>query len=151
MTRRTRTSLIALLTVFATGCTAYKVYDTPPSRAGYISVDDSLRLYYRVYGDGGDPLVLLHGGPGANFMGVGPDLLPLSEQHTLIMYDQRGGGRSDPDPNAASQTANTHVRDLETVRQFFDLERMTLIGHSGDACWRRGMPSSIPSMWSGCC
>jgi proline iminopeptidase len=130
MIERTRLSLIVLLTVVAIGCSTSRVYDTPPIRAGYVRVDDSLRLFYRVYGTGGETVVLLHGGPGANFMGVGPDLLPLSEDYTLIMYDQRGGGRSDPDPNAASQTADTHVRDLETLRLFFGVERMTLIGHS---------------------
>ncbi len=130
MTKLTKRALIASLTLLAAVCATSNLYATPPSAEGYIQVDDSLRLFYRVYGEGGEALVLLHGGPGANFMGVGPDLLPLSERHTLIMYDQRGGGASDPDPNGASHTIDTHARDLETVRQFFGLERMTLIGHS---------------------
>jgi proline iminopeptidase len=124
-------SILALLAVVAAACAASPSHGTQPAhRSGYVPIDDSLRLYYRVHGKGGEPLVLLHGGPGANFMGVGPDLVPLSERHTLILYDQRGGGHSDPDPNAASQTVDTHVRDLEAVRKFFGLERMTLIGHS---------------------
>ncbi|MHC4991871.1 MAG: alpha/beta fold hydrolase, partial [Planctomycetota bacterium] len=119
------------LTALATACTPTRIDDDPRlTREGYVPVDDGLRLHYRIYGEGGETLVLLHGGPGANFMGVGPDLLPLAEDHTLVMYDQRGGGHSDPDPEASSSTAATHVRDLATVRRHLGLERMTLIGHS---------------------
>ena len=112
--------------------------DTRPEfREGYVTVDRGLKLYYRIYGtakdDEGDsttPLVFLHGGPGANFMGCGPDLVPLSNSHRFIVYDQRGGGRSDPDPQAATQTIETHVNDLERLRSHLNLKQMILVGHS---------------------
>ena len=129
--------LMTLVLVSITGCAEQEApeaeAEAPDSvgpTEGHVDLDGGLRLYYRSYGEGGDPLVLLHGGPGMSFMGVGPDLLPLAGQRRLVMYDQRGGGRSDPDPDAESITAETHVRDIETFRQALGLERMTLIGHS---------------------
>ena len=60
-----------------------------------------------------------------------PDLYPLAERHTLLFYDQRGGGRSEllaDDP--ALYTMERHVADLEALRRHFGLERMTLVAHS---------------------
>ncbi len=98
---------------------------------GSVETSDGLSLHYRLYGAAaGAPIVLLHGGPGQSFMGVGPDLVPLSQHGPFLQYDQRGGGRSQRDPNAASQTVETHVEDLETLRIHFGYECMVLVGHS---------------------
>jgi len=133
-TRVCRIVWLALALATVAGC-AQQEAPGPPSESveptdGFVDLEEGLRLYYRSYGEGGETLVLLHGGPGMSFMGVGPDLIPLADRHRLVMYDQRGGGRSDRDPNETSMTAETHVRDLETFRQALGLDRMTLIGHS---------------------
>lgn len=120
----------ALVLASASACTARSISEPDQIQEGFVSVGGGVRLFYRLYGSGPDTLVLLHGGPGANFMGVGPDLLPLARAHKLLLYDQRGGGRSDPDPNAKDITVSIHVHDLETLRRHFGLDRMTLIGHS---------------------
>jgi len=110
--------------------------ESPPAAGaqweeGSVKTSDGLSLHYRLYGAAaGAPIVLLHGGPGQSFMGVGPDLVPLSQHGPFLQYDQRGGGRSERDPQAASQTVDTHVEDLETVRTHFGYESMTLVGHS---------------------
>jgi proline iminopeptidase len=101
-----------------------------PAREGYVQVAKDVRLFYRIYGTQGDTLVLVHGGPGGSMTGVGPDLLPLSERHVLLMYDQRGGGQSDLGADSTAITPATHVRDLEALRKYFRIDRMTLIGHS---------------------
>lgn len=121
--------MLSLALVLATiaGCAEQS---TPEATEGFVGVEDGLHLYYRSYGEGDEALVLLHGGPGMSFVGVGPDLLQLADQRRLVMYDQRGGGWSDPDPNAEYQTAETHVQDLEAVRLALGLESLTLIGHS---------------------
>ncbi len=60
---------------------------------GYIPVD-GYRVWYRRAGEGGVPLLILHGGPGA-----GHDYLEtleaLSEDREVVFYDQLGCGRSD--------------------------------------------------------
>ncbi len=130
----TRVFVVVMLAL-AAGCGSREILDVSEYEDGYVAIEGNLRLYYRSYGAGADTLVLLHGGPGMNFMGVGPDLIPLAKDHRLLMYDQRGGGRSDPDPQAKNMTASMHVADLEAVRQHFELERMTLIGIS----WGSGL------------
>jgi len=126
----TTLTVLSALAAPAVSCARRASDPSATFRDGFVDVDSGLRLYYRTYGSGGRTLVLLHGGPGANFMGIGPDLLPLAAHDTLVMYDQRGGGRSDPDPAAAEQTFEDHVADLEAVRRHLGAERVTLVGHS---------------------
>ena len=106
----------------------------PPTREGSVTTGDGVRLHYRQVGTRGDTLLFLHGGPGQNYQGVGPDLDALGEQHVLLMYDQRGGGRSERGDTTALAAA-THVRDVDAVRRHFGIGRMTLIGHS----WGTGL------------
>src|SRR6516164_8052780 len=66
-----------------------------PTEEGYFNAPDNVRLFYRKLGAGQDVVVFLHGGPGLSMGDGGYAMRPLAEHHTLIMYDQRGGGRSD--------------------------------------------------------
>jgi proline iminopeptidase len=91
----------------------------------------SAELFYRMVGDGQDVLVMIHGGPGLDMGYMLPDFQPLAERHRLLFYDQRGGGRSELLPDdAALYTMARHVADLEALRRYFGLERMTLVAHS---------------------
>ncbi len=56
----------------------------------------------------------------------------LARDHTVVAYDLRNRGRSAPVRDRALLHRGIHhdVEDIETVRQFFDLERPHLIGHS---------------------
>lgn len=79
-----------------------------------------------------DPLLLLHGGPGAHHDYLYPQFLALAERHRLITYDQRGGGQSrtdDPTPI----TWHTHVDDLATVLREQGLTAPTIVGYSWGA------------------
>ncbi|HEX7240512.1 MAG TPA: hypothetical protein VF263_09615, partial [Longimicrobiaceae bacterium] len=68
-------------------------YDAPV-RDGYLAGADGVRLYYKVLGTGRDTVVVLHGGPGMSMGYLDRDLAPLAHNRTVILYDQRGGGRS---------------------------------------------------------
>jgi proline iminopeptidase len=97
---------------------------------GYLSGADGTQLYFRQVGSGPDTAVLLHGGPGLS-MGVSwPDLAPLAEHAVVLLYDQRGAGRSEIITDSTRLRASDHVRDLEALRQHFGLAQMTLIGQS---------------------
>ncbi len=104
-----------------------------PVTEGYFTGADGVRLFYRKVGNGKDIFVLLHGGPGGNMNSVWPDLEALAKHHTILMYDQRGGGRSAIIKDAARLTVAHHIRDLEALRQHFRLQRLTLIGESWGA------------------
>ena len=105
----------------------------PVTTEGYFTGADGVRLFYRKVGSRRNLIVLLHGGPGSNMNAVWLDLEPLAKKHTVLMYDQRGGGRSEiiKDPNKLKYT--DHIRDLEAFRKQFGLERMVLVGESWGA------------------
>jgi len=75
------------------------------------------------------PLLMLHGGPGANHTRLKRELSWLSEWHQLVFIDQRGCGFSDPCPRRAL-TLDNNVKDIEAVRAACGWERIGLLGWS---------------------
>ena len=96
---------------------------------GYINTEDGTRLYYRVYGNIGDTVVFLHGGPGGNLETPMEVLLQLATKHVVVAYDQRGGGQSTV-KDSSSITLQKHVDDLETIREAFNINTMSIFGYS---------------------
>lgn len=78
---------------------------------------------------GGPPVIVLHGGPGAHHDYLLPGFDRLGNGRTLIYYDQRGGGRS-PVPRDVPVGWTEQVADLETLREIWGIERLTLLGYS---------------------
>ena len=85
-------------------------------------------LYERRIGSG-DPVVVLHGGPGAHHDYLLPGFDALAAGHELIYYDQRGGGRS-PVSRETPVGWREQVSDLEALRVHWGIERLTLAGYS---------------------
>jgi proline iminopeptidase len=98
------------------------------------STSDGIDIYYRVDGEplgsGTSTLVVIHGGPGEHMQWYTRDFEFLAREHTVIYYDQRGGGRSELPEDTTALTIEHHINDLEELRQHFGLERMTLVAHS---------------------
>ncbi len=86
------------------------------AQRGLATGADGVRLHYRTLGRGVPRLVVLHGGPGSNMNAVWPDLEPLGSGRSVLLYDQRGAGRSPVITDRAQLTAGHHVRDLEALR-----------------------------------
>lgn len=104
---------------------------SPPLPAdGYLTLADSLQLYYRTAGSGRDTVVVVHGGPGLSSAYLAPDLQRLAVGRTLFFYDQRGSGRSAAVRDTAELGIDDHVGDLERLRERLGLQRLTLVGHS---------------------
>ncbi|MGH2982088.1 MAG: alpha/beta fold hydrolase, partial [Solirubrobacterales bacterium] len=57
---------------------------------GFVNAGDGVRLYYRILGNGIEPVVLIHGGPGFTSDYLADDLEPMARAHSLFVYDQRG-------------------------------------------------------------
>jgi pimeloyl-ACP methyl ester carboxylesterase len=94
------------------------------SSEGFVFVRRGLHLYYNVLGDGAETLVV----PNANWLS---ELLqPLAEGRRLILYDPRSRGRSSTITDGRYLSLEHDVADLETVRQYFGLERLSLLGSS---------------------
>src|SRR5205807_941828 len=77
---------------------------------------NGLMIYYKTLGKG-DPLVILHGGPGASHDYFLPYLLPLARHNRLVFIDERGSGRSQKVEDPAGYTIENMVEDVEAVRQ----------------------------------
>jgi proline iminopeptidase len=101
----------------------------PPDSSGFTTSTD-VPLYWVRYGpSGSSPLLVLHGGPGAHHDYLLPQMLELARNHELVLYDQRGGGRSKTDDRAPI-TWRTHVRDLDRVIGELSLGTPTVVGYS---------------------
>ena len=112
-------ALMFLLPVFAEGQRA---------RQGMVSLDNA-RLFYEVIGNG-EPIIVVHGGPGLDHAYLQPGLDALATRYSLIYYDQRGTGRSSAALDSATINIDTFVQDIETLRQTLGFERVSIMGHS---------------------
>src|SRR5215208_5676131 len=111
----------------------------PPSESGFTKTTP-LPLYWARYRStdasrrrAGKPLLVLHGGPGAEHDYLLPQMLGLADTgRDLVFYDQRGGGRSKTDDRTPI-TWRTQVEDLALVARELDLdagEGLTIVGYS---------------------
>jgi len=104
----------------------------PPREEGFTTTAGS-PLYWARYGEPRAPkLLLLHGGPGADHCYMLPQMLHLGEKYDVLLYDQRGGGRSKSDTRVPV-TWQTHVEDLAAVVTEFGLEPLSVVGYSWGA------------------
>lgn len=132
----TKIILLGLL-IAASGCHTFNEKKRVPEnvspdlyevREGYIDANGVL-IYYRTFGKG-QPLVVLHGGPGASHDYFLPWLLPLARKNRLVFIDERGSGRSQKLEDPSGYTVENMVEDVEAVRKTLKLERINLLGHS---------------------
>src|SRR2546426_6645700 len=95
---------------------------------GFVDAN-GVMIYYRILGRG-EPLLIVHGGPGASHDYFLPYLLPLAHHHKLVFIDERGSGRSQKLEDLSGYTVENMVEDVEAVRIALRLGKITLLGHS---------------------
>ena len=98
------------------------------AQEGYIEVPGG-RVWYRSVGEGGTPLLCLHGGPGFTHYSLEP-LEALADRRQVIFYDQLGCGRSDRPEDVSLWTVDRFVEELAQVREALGLSRLHLFGSS---------------------
>jgi proline-specific peptidase len=84
-------------------------------------------LFVQVMGHG-YPLVLMHGGPGADLYTL-MAFRPLAKQFTLVFYDHRCNGRS-TGAEVTSMTMENLTADADALRQALGFEKWAVLGHS---------------------
>lgn len=99
-----------------------------PIQQGFIDAN-GVMIYYEVLGRG-EPLMIVHGGPGASHDYFLPYLLPLARHNKIIFIDERGSGQSQKLEDASQYTVENMVEDVEAVRQALGLGKVSLLGHS---------------------
>ncbi len=114
--------------VLAVGC-GDPSWQSLESGSGSFQVSGGPSLYWRALGSGPDTVVVLHGGVGLHHGYLLEPLAALAPGRTLIFYDMRGRGRSSAVTDSTALTFDLDIADLESLRQHFKLQRVTLIGH----------------------
>ena len=101
-----------------------------PYDSGTLSVDARHTIYYEQCGNpAGKPVVMLHGGPGA---GCGAKMRRFHDpaHYRIVLFDQRGSGRSTPHADLVDNTTWDLVADIERLREHLGIERWQVFGGS---------------------
>jgi proline iminopeptidase len=106
---------------------------TDPFDQRMLDVGNGHRVYVEQCGNpAGIPVVVLHGGPGG---GCSPAMRRYfdPEVYRIVLFDQRGCGRSQPHASVQDNTTWHLVADIELIRQTFGIEKWLVFGGSWGA------------------
>jgi len=101
-----------------------------PRVSGYLKVSQLHQIYWEEVGNpAGVPVLFLHGGPGAGISPLhrcffDPDF------YRIILFDQRGAGKSWPRAEIKENTTQDLIGDIEKLRQYLTIERWLIFGGS---------------------
>ncbi len=101
-----------------------------PFQSDYLQVSPLHRLYYEQCGNPqGLPVLFVHGRPGG---GCEPQHRRFFDPHAyrIILFDQRGAGRSQPVAELTDNTTPHLIADIERLRQHLGIERWLVFGGS---------------------
>jgi proline iminopeptidase len=101
-----------------------------PYRTGMLAVDGRHTLYFEECGNpDGKPALVLHGGPGA---GCNPKMRQFHDPsaYRIILFDQRGSGRSTPHADLADNSTWDLVADIEKLRNHLGIPAWQVFGGS---------------------
>ena len=101
-----------------------------PFDTGTLKVDGRHELYYEQCGNPqGKPVVLLHGGPGG---GCSAKMRCFHDpaKYRIVLFDQRGAGRSTPHADLVDNTTWDLVADIEKLREKLGIDRWQVFGGS---------------------
>lgn len=95
-----------------------------------LSVDTVHTLHVEEFGNpDGIPVLFVHGGPGG---GCGPDHPRYFDpnKYRIVLFDQRGAGRSTPHAHLENNTTQDLVADMENIRNYLNIDKWVLFGGS---------------------
>ena len=110
---------------------AYQLYpEIEPHASGLIDLDGCHKMYWEISGNpNGMPVVFLHGGPGA---GASPSHRRFFDpgHYRIIIFDQRGSGRSRPFAEIKNNSTQHLIADMERLRKDLSVESWLVFGGS---------------------
>jgi proline iminopeptidase len=121
--------------------------EIPQYASGYLRLDHLHSMYWETSGNpDGIPVLFLHGGPGA---GASPAHRRFfdPESYRIVIFDQRGAGRSRPLGELAENTTPHLVSDIERLRQHLGIERWIVFGGS----WGSTLALAYAQTFPGAC
>ena len=101
-----------------------------PYRQGLLTLDSLHTMYWEESGNpSGIPVVFLHGGPGAGSTAAHRRFFDPTS-YRIVIYDQRGAGRSTPLGEIRDNTTPHLIHDLESLRQHLGIDQWLVFGGS---------------------
>jgi len=117
---------------------------------GYLPLSDRHVMYWEQAGNPrGRPALFLHGGPGAGAGAVHRRFFDPAVWR-IIIFDQRGAGRSRPLGGLADNTTPHLVTDIETLRRHLGIEKWLLFGGSWGSTLALAYAQTHPERVAGC-
>lgn len=112
---------------------AASITPTGPERTGHADAPGG-RIWWRMDGvrhlrSQRVPLIGIHGGPGGSHDYLLP-LTRLSEERTIVLYDQLDCGDSDKPGDPRNWTVDRFVAEVDALRAALDIDRCIVLGHS---------------------
>lgn len=101
-----------------------------PFETGFLDVGSGHRVYFEQSGNPtGKPAIFVHGGPGG---GTEPNHRRFWDpaKYRIVLFDQRGSGKSTPHAGLEANTTWDLVRDMEAIRQHLGIEKWQVFGGS---------------------
>ena len=101
-----------------------------PYKSGHLDVGDGHSLYWELCGNpSGKPVIFLHGGPGG---GSSPDHRRQFDpaRYNILVFDQRGCGKSTPYASLEANTTWHLVEDIERLRELAGVDKWMVFGGS---------------------
>lgn len=101
-----------------------------PYKTGQLQVDDLHHLYWEESGNpNGTPIIFIHGGPGAGASAASRRFFD-PEFYRIIIFDQRGSGRSLPLGEIRHNTTPLLIQDMELLRETLSIDQWHIFGGS---------------------
>lgn len=104
--------------------------DITANRTGWLRVSDLHEIFYEESGNpDGKPVLFVHGGPGG---GCDPKMRRFFDPkaYRIILFDQRGCGKSRPHAELTDNTTWRLVEDMEALREHLRIDRWQIFGGS---------------------
>ena len=121
-----------------------------PYETGYLPLPAGHVMYWEQVGNPrGRPVLFLHGGPGAGAGAVHRRFFDPTFWR-LVIFDQRGAGRSRPLGGLTQNTTADLVSDIETLRRHLDVEDWLLFGGSWGSTLALAYAQAVPHRVAGC-
>lgn len=115
-----------------------------------LDVDDTHTLYIDESGEkSGIPVLFIHGGPGSG-CGKFDRRYFDPQKYRIILFDQRGAGRSTPHAELKDNTSQALVEDIEKIRVHLGVDKWVLFGGSWGSTlallYAQAYPERVSSM-----
>ena len=121
-----------------------------PLETGFLPLSGGHVMYWEQVGNPrGQPVLFLHGGPGAGAGAVHRRFFDPAHWR-IIIFDQRGAGRSRPLGELRQNTTRDLVGDIETLRRHLGIERWLLFGGSWGSTLALAYAQAEPARVMGC-